>query len=133
MKKTLRDKSEKWDKECEAQRRVDRAGIGKMATWIEAHITKIQKLCASEMTTRDKIVAAIRLTVLVHPDFVKQLHARLAEGRGVFKTKAEDSDVPAKISFSRGLQTTHGQRHLLKMTSLWRDDFDTMQFLDWRA
>ena len=69
----------------------------------------------------------------MHPDFVKELHARLVEGVGVFRKEPENDDVPAKITFSRGVQKSHAERHVLKMVSLWRGDFDTMKFLDWRA
>ena len=85
------------------------------------------------MKTESSILAAMTIAVRLHPDFVKQLHARLAEGPGVLRTKVEDSDVPGKTTFSPGVQRSHCPRHLLKMMSIWRDDLDTMNFLDWRA
>ena len=123
----------KWNKECEAQRRVERAGIKGVVTWIQSHIKKIAALCPQEMKTENSIIAAMTIAVRLHPDVVKQLHARLAESPGVFRTKVEDSDVPGKNTFSPGVSKSHSLRHLLKMTSIWRDDLDTMQFLDWRA
>ena len=42
-------------------------------------------------------------------------------------------DMPEKISYSPGVSKSHCQRHLMKMVSLWRDNFDTMAFLDWHA
>ena len=95
--------SEQWQQKCEAQKRLDRAGISKMHDWIVKRIQRIQKLCPEEMTTRGSITAAMRIAVLVHPDFVKQLHTRLVEGVGVFRTEPENDDLPAKITFSRGV------------------------------
>ena len=93
VKAKLRKKSEKWNGECEAQRRVERGGIKGMVAWILGHIKKIAALCPQEMKTESSILAAMTIAVRLHPDFVKQLHARLAEGPGVFRTKVEDSDV----------------------------------------
>ena len=129
----LRASSAKWNKMCEAQKRVERAGIKSMVRWIQNNIKKISALCPTEMKTECSIIAAMTISVRLHPDFVKQLHARLAEGPGVLRTTVDNSDVPGKSTLSKGVERSHAQRHLLKMISIWRDDLDTMAFLDWRA
>ena len=133
-KKTLREKSLEWRKKYEAAKRVERANIAKMTDWIKTRIAKVAKLSPDDMTTKDRITAAMRIAVLMPKEIVRALHLRLASGPGVFRTEAKgDSDEPAKIAFSRGVAMSHAQRHLLKMAGLYRDDMDTMAFLDWRA
>ena len=87
-KQALRAKSEKWRKTCEAQKRVDRVGPTKMFEWIVLRIKKISKLCPEEMTTKDKITAAMRIAVLLHPEFVKELHARPGTRNWCFQKRA---------------------------------------------
>ena len=113
---------------------MERAGVSKMTAWIEKRIARVAKLSPDDMTTSAKITAAMRIAVLMPKELVPALHSRLASGPGVFRTEAKgDSDEPAKITFSRGVAMSHAQRHLLKMQGLYRDDMDTMAFLDWRA